>query len=163
MKTEFSDEKQFPIISDELDEPVVLSLILISSIVRDRAGLLLPLHLLLFLHMSLESSHGGSSLLYQSGDEALRLFKGESLRWVENLLSHPLDSTFRVATIIRCLGLIEVLLDDFLGFHMYVYNCCERRREHSSRTGETRHMCKTSLLIRELPILTGTVLQESKR
>ena len=42
-------------------------------------------------------------------------------------------------------------------------NCCERRREHSSRTGETRHMCKTSLLIRELPILTETVLQESKR
>ena len=65
--------------------------------------------------MSLESSHGGSSLLDQSGDEALRLFKGESLRWVENLLSYPLDSTFWVATIIRCLGLIEVLLNDFLG------------------------------------------------
>ena len=66
--------------------------------------------------MSPESSRRGRSLLDQSGDEALRLFEGESLRWVGNLLSHPLDSTFRVATVIHCLGLIEVLLNDLLSF-----------------------------------------------
>ena len=80
---------------DILEKSVIFRHLLIPLIVRNRAGLLLPFHLLFFFFFYVSPEPPGRSvgLLDQSGDETLYLLESHSLLGLSELLSQQLDGT----------------------------------------------------------------------